>query len=258
MKKTVLITGASSGIGLELAKIFASKGNNLVLVARSLQKLEELKNELERDFSVSVLNIKKDLSIPNSASEVYNEVKQHQMEINYLVNNAGVGVFGPHIKTDWENEKSMIQLNITSLTELTKLFVKDMVNKKSGKIMNVASVAAFVPGPNMSIYFASKAFVLNYSEALRSELSKYGISVTTLCPGATQTNFFDPSPNFKNRTTKTPLPTAKEVAQYGYSSMLNGNSIAIHGIKNKIAVLLTKFSPRNLTLKITKKIANNF
>ena len=153
---TALITGASNGIGLQLAKIHASKGDNLVLVARNISKLNQIKTELESQYKISVHIIGKDLSLPNAPQEVYDELKHKNIAVNYLINNAGFGDYGFFTETNWEKELQMINLNITALTHFTKLFLQDMVKRRSGKIMNVASIAAFISGPTMAIYYASR------------------------------------------------------------------------------------------------------
>lgn len=253
--KTALITGASNGIGLELAKIHASKGGNLVLVARNKSKLDELKTELEKQFNVSVYTIGKDLSNPHSAQEVYDETKERNIEVDYLINNAGFGGFGMLDETEWNKELQMINLNITTLTLFTKLYVQDMVKRRSGKIMNVASTAAFQPGPTMAVYCATKSYVLSFTEALSNEVSGKGITITALCPGATETGFqaaggLDESEIFKGKK----LPTAKEVAEYGYSAMVNGKTVAIHGIMNYILSNSVRFIPRGMVLKVARKM----
>jgi uncharacterized protein len=171
---TALITGASNGIGLELAKVHASKGDNLVLVARNKAKLDELKAELEKSYKISVYTIGKDLSASNAAQEVYDETKRQNIQIDYLINNAGFGDFGMFVETDWNKELQMINLNITTLTQFTKLYLQDMVKRKNGKIMNVASTAAFQSGPTMAVYYATKAYVLSFSEAIDNEVSEHG------------------------------------------------------------------------------------
>lgn len=253
--KTALITGASNGIGLELAKIHASKGGNLVLVARNKSKLDELKTELEKQFNVSIYTIGKDLSNPHSAQEVYDETKERNIEVDYLINNAGFGSFGMLDKTEWNKEMQMINLNITTLTLFTKLYVQDMVKRRSGKIMNVASTAAFQPGPTMAVYCATKSYVLSFTEALSNEMSDKGITITALCPGATETGFqaaggLDESELFKGKK----LPTAKEVAEYGYSAMINGKTVAIHGVMNYILSNSVRFIPRGMVLKVARKM----
>ncbi len=258
MIKTALITGASNGIGYELAKIHAKKGDNLVLVARNKEKLDELKIELEKKFTISVLTIKKDLSVINSTKEIYDETKKKGIKIDYLINNAGIGDFGFHYETDWDKELQLINLNITALTHLTKLYLPDLINQKSGKIMNVASVAAFVPGPKMAVYFASKAYVLSYSEAVDHEVRKYGVTITVLCPGATQSGFFKAAEMIGSKLSKNKkLPTSKIVAKYGYNSMMSGKRVAIHKLSNYLLVYLNRFSPRNLTTIISGNMLKN-
>jgi short-subunit dehydrogenase len=255
MKNTALITGASNGIGLELAKIHASKGGDLVLVARNKFKLDEIKIELEKQFKISVYTIGKDLSLTNAAQEIYDETNKENIQVDYLINNAGFGDFGMFAETDWNKELQMINLNITSLTHFTKLYLQDMVKRRSGKIMNVASTAAFQSGPTMSVYCATKAYVLSFTEAISNEVIDKGITITALCPGATETGFqaaggLDDSKLFKDKK----LPTAKEVAQYGYASMIKGKIVAIHGIMNYIMSNSIRFIPRSLVLKISRKM----
>ncbi len=252
---TALITGASNGIGLELAKVHASKGGNLVLVARNKAKLDELKAELEKQYKVSVYTIGKDLSAPQAAQEVYDETTKQNIKIDYLINNAGFGDFGMFVETDWNKELQMINLNITTLTHFTKLYLKDMVNRRSGKIMNVASTAAFQSGPTMAVYYATKAFVLSFSEAVDNEVSDKGVTVTTLCPGATESGFQAVAAMEESALVKgKKLPTSKEVAEYGYKAMMKGKTVAIHGFMNYLMANSVRFTPRALVVKITRKI----
>jgi uncharacterized protein len=252
---TALVTGASNGIGLELAKIHASKGDNLVLVARNLEKLNEIKADLEKKFNIKVYNIGKDLSKPNAALEVYNETNQQKIQIDYLINNAGFGDFGMFVETDWHKELQMINLNITTLTQFTKLYVQDMVKRGNGKIMNVASTAAFQSGPTMAVYYATKAYVLSFSEAVDNEVSDKGVTVTTLCPGATESGFQAAAAMEESALVKgKKLPSAKEVAEYGYTSMMNGKTVAIHGMMNYIMANSVRFTPRALVVKLTRLI----
>ncbi len=253
--KTALITGASSGIGYELAKIHAAKGGNLVLVARNISKLDELKLELETQFNVSVYTIGKDLSVVNAAFEVYKETKQQGIQVDYLINNAGFGDFGMFSETEWEKEHQMINLNITALTQFTKLYLQDMLKRKSGKIMNVASTAAFVPGPTMAVYCATKPYVLSFSEAVDNEVREFGVTITALCPGATQSGFIaaaaaEESALFKGKK----LPSSKEVAVFGYDAMIKGKAVVIHGLPNKILAFIVRFTPRKLVVKISRKV----
>ena len=255
MNKTALITGASNGIGLELAKIHASKGGDLVLVARNKSKLDELKLELEKQYQISVYTIGKNLSEPNSALEVYDETTQQNIQIDYLVNNAGFGDFGMFYETDWNKELQMINLNITALTQFTKLYLKEMVKRRSGKIMNVASTAAFQSGPTMAVYYATKAYVLSFSEAINNEVSDKGITVTALCPGATASGFQAAAAMEESNLVKgKKLPTAKEVAAYGYASMMKGKTVAIHGFINTVMANAIRFIPRAWVVKLTRKI----
>jgi hypothetical protein len=255
MKNTALITGASNGIGLELAKIHASKGGDLVLVARNKTKLDELKLDLERQYKVSVYTIGKDLSANNSAQEVYDETRKQNIQIDYLINNAGFGDFGMFVETDWNKELQMINLNITTLTQFTKLYLQDMVKRRNGKIMNVASTAAFQSGPTMAVYYATKAYVLSFSEAIDNEVSDKGVTVTALCPGATESGFQAAAAMEESNLVKgKKLPTAKEVAEYGYASMMKGKTVAIHGIMNWILANSVRFMPRALVVKITRRI----
>jgi hypothetical protein len=252
---TALITGASNGIGLELAKIHASKGDNLVLVARNISKLNQIKTELESQYKISVHIIGKDLSLPNAPQEVYDELKHKNIVIDYLINNAGFGDYGFFYETNWEKELQMINLNITALTHFTKLFLQDMIKHKSGKIMNVASTAAFQSGPTMAIYYASKAYVLSFSEAIDNEVSDKGVTVTTLCPGPTETGFLEAaalqdSKLFKGKK----IAGAKEVAEYGHKAMMQGKTVAIHGFMNRVMANAVRFIPRALAVKVVRGI----
>ena len=259
MKNTALITGASNGIGLELAKIHASRGGDLVLVARNKAKLDELKVALENQFKVSVYTIGKDLSAINSAQEVYEETSKQNIQINYLINNAGFGDFGMFSETNWDKELQMINLNITTLTLFTKLYLQDMVKRGSGKILNVASTASFQPGPTMAVYCATKAYVLSFTEAVSNEVSDKGITITALCPGATETGFqaagaMEESNLFKGKK----LPSAKNVAEYGYTSMIKGKTVAIHGFMNYIMSNSIRFIPRAMVLKVSRKMLDKY
>jgi uncharacterized protein len=182
---TALITGASSGIGLEFAKTFAAAKNNLVLVARSEGKLNVLANELKMAHGIAVKVISTDLSSMDEVQRVYDTCKAENIVVDYLVNNAGFGDFGFFVESDWDKTAQMIDLNIKSLTKMCRLFIPDMLERKAGKIMNVASTAAFQPGPTMAVYYATKSYVLFFSEAICNELQGTGVSVTCLCPGAT-------------------------------------------------------------------------
>ena len=257
MKKTALITGASSGIGLELAKEFAKSEINLVLVARSINKMQDLAAELKQKYNVQVEIIAKDLSELNSSKEIYDLCSKKQIEISYLVNNAGYGDFGNFATCNWEKQQNMINLNILTLTHLTHLFLPNMIKNKFGKILNLASIASFQPGPNMSVYFASKAYVLHFSEAISNELIGTGVTVTALCPGATESGFQVAAKMQESKLVKDKkLPSSKEVAEYGFNSMMEGKTVAIHGTMNYLMANAVRLTPRNLVLKLVRYIQN--
>jgi short-subunit dehydrogenase len=210
---------------------------------------------LERQYKITVYTIGKDLSLPHAAQEVYDEIKSQQIQIDYLVNNAGFGDFGMFVETDWNKELQMINLNITTLTHFTKLYVRDMVKRGSGKILNVASTAAFQSGPTMAVYYATKAYVLSFSEALDNEVSNKGVSVTTLCPGPTESGFQAAAAMEESNLVKgKKLPSSREVAEYGYASMMKGKTVAIHGMMNYLMANSVRFLPRALVVKVTRMI----
>jgi short-subunit dehydrogenase len=254
MKNTALITGSSGGIGYELAGIHASKGGDLILVARNRDKLVKLKTDLEKNYHINVHIIIKDLSVPGAAREVFDEVKIHRIVVEYLVNNAGFGDSGFFAESDWPKQEQMINLNIMSLAHLTWLFLPDMISRNRGKIMNVASTAAFIPGPTMAVYYATKAFVLSFSQAIDNEVRDHGITVTSLCPGPTRSGFRDTaSPEDSWIPEKDKTPGAREVAEYGYYSMMSGKTVAIHGFTNKILAHSARIIPR-VAAKAVRKI----
>lgn len=247
MNKTALITGASSGIGYEFSKIFAREHYNLVLAARNSKKLDELKEELEKKYSIQCTVISVDLSVLAEAESMVKKIEASGISIDVLVNNAGFGDFGFFKDTNWNKELQMINLNITALTYLTKEFAKSMLARKNGKILNVASTAAFLPGPLMAVYYATKAYVLSLSEALSNELAGTGVSVTTLCPGPTASGFQAAADIEESKLVKgKKLPTSEEVAEYGYKAMNKGKRIAIHGWMNKIQVFAVRLAPRKM------------
>ncbi len=252
---TALITGASNGIGLELAKVHAKKGDNLVLVARNKTKLDELKTSLESQHKIKVYTIGKDLSAVDAAKDVYDETIGQGIQVDYLINNAGFGDFGMFVENDWQKELQMINLNITTLTQFTKLFLVDMVKRGNGKIMNVASTAAFQSGPTMAVYYATKAYVLSFSEAVDNEVSDKGVTVTALCPGATESGFQAVAAMEESALVKgKKLPTSRDVAEYGYAAMMKGKTVAIHGFMNYLLANSVRFTPRAWVVKITRKM----
>ncbi|ULB33328.1 MULTISPECIES: SDR family NAD(P)-dependent oxidoreductase [Proteiniphilum] len=255
MRKTALITGASKGIGKEMAFLFAEKDCNMVLVARSEDRLMRLKEQLEAKYAVSVHIIVKDLSLSGAAQELFNELKEKKIEVEYLVNNAGFGDYGVFSGTPWERYEKMIALNVTALTHLTHLFVQEWRDRKRGKILNVSSTAAFQPGPMMAVYFASKSFVLMLSEALEYELKRDNITVTTLCPGPTETNFGDESKMHASQLVKNvKIANPREVAELGYRAMMKGKSVVIHGAANKIAPFGIRLIPRKWVTRLSARV----
>jgi len=252
--KTVLITGASSGIGLELAHQFAYDGYRLVLVARNRAALRELGDELQSRYNVTVRISPKDLAHPATPAELYQELQEAGIVLDVLGNNAGFGGAGPFLNTDWNHEAEMMQVNIVAVTQLTKLFLPQ-IRAREGKILNVASTAAFQPGPFMAVYYASKAFVLHFSEALAEELRGSGVTVTCLCPGPVKTNFQARAYISDTPMANSPLLVdVHEVARVGYEGMKQGKRVVIPGWKNRLGVELLRLSPREMVTKVVRKI----
>ena len=250
--ETVLITGASSGIGYEFSKLFAEKGYSLVITARREKKLTELK-EMYPENKIEVISC--DLGSETGAEYLYNEVKKRGIKVDILINNAGFGLFGEFYETDIEKEKKMIDLNIKALVELSKYFLQEMLEKNSGKILNVASIAAFQPGPYMSVYYASKSFVLSFTEALRNEVRNTGVGVSALCPGPVETEFEKSSELTKSKLfTKLKPVTAEKVAYAGYKGLMKNRAVIIPGFFNKVAVTAGAVVPTGLKVNIARKI----
>jgi len=257
MSKSVLITGATTGIGYELAKLFAKDKFDIIIIARNEIKLRQTAAELQKDYKVNVKIISKDLSDQKSAAEIYNELIKENINVDILVNNAGFGSLGAFSESDPENDLDMINLNITSLVILNRLFLNDMIKKNSGKIMNVASTAAFQPGPYMAVYYATKAFALSFSEAVSEELSGTNVTVSCLCPGPTETEFQNRAgiaeTKMMNRRNFTVM-TAENVALTGYKKMMKGKRIIIPGFTNKAGAFFVKLFPRKIISKITRSL----
>jgi uncharacterized protein len=248
-RKIALVTGASSGIGAELARIHAVAGGDLVLVARRQDRLEALKAEIaNREVHILV----KDLSDPKAPQQIYDEIKARNIRVDCLINNAGFGYRGLFHQQDWDRNAAMIQVNVVALAALTRLFVPDMVARRSGRILNVASLAGFVAGPLHAVYFATKAFVLSFSESIANELRGTGVTVTALCPGPTRTEFtgyadMDGVSGFKRAA------PARKVAQCGYDAMLKGKPLVVPGLLNKLAAhLALRLTPRSLATRISR------
>ena len=252
--KTALITGASSGIGLELARLFAGDGYRLVLVARNRGALRALGDELQAKHGIEVRVSPKDLAHPASPAELYQELQEAGIVLDVLVNNAGFGGSGPFLTTGWNNEAEMMQVNMVALTHLTKLFLPQ-VRAREGKVMNVASVAGFLPGPYMAIYYATKAYVISFSEALAEELRGTGTTVTCLCPGPVETGFQERAHMGEKRPLRSPLLVdVQTVAWAGYEGMKQGKRLVIPGWKNRAAVEGLRFAPRSTVTKMVSRM----
>lgn len=252
---TALVTGASSGIGLELATLLARNGHDLVVVARNRDRLEAIAGGLREEFGVAVTVMAKDLAAPGAPGEVARELSASGTVVDILVNNAGVGVYGLFASTPPERDPEMIQVNVAALTHLTRLFLPGMLERRRGRILNLASTAAFQPGPLMAVYYATKAYVLSFSEALANETAGTGVTVTTLCPGPTLTEFqsragFGNVPLFKG-----PLVMgAADVARAGYEGMMRGQRLVIPGAINKTLVQALRVTPRRLVTAIARRL----
>jgi hypothetical protein len=253
---TALITGASGGIGYELAKLFAKAHHNLVLVARNLPRLAQVADELQRQFGITVRTFALDLTEPAASQSLFTQLQSGGIDIGILVNNAGYGRFGEFADVPVEESLGQIQLNITALTELTKLFLGPMLERHSGKIMNVASTAGFQPGPLMAVYYATKAYVISFSEALANELHGKGVTVTCLCPGATETGFAGRAGNDESRLFKKLRPMdAKTVARAGYRGLLKGKTLVIPGFRNWLVAESIRVSPRKMATAISRWVS---
>lgn len=250
-----LITGASNGLGLEFAKLFAANKNNLLLIARNKDKLNQIKTELENAYQISVLVLNLDLSQLESINKIDQFIKDNNLIVDTLINNAGFGDFGNFVDANIDKQNQMVDLNIKCLMNLTHLIANQMVKNKNGKILNVCSIAAFQSGPLMSVYYATKAFVLSFTEAISVELKKHNIKVIALCPGPIKTGF-EESSNLKTSGLFKNLKVANatDVAKYGYKKLNQNKTVSIYGINNKLIVFGSKFAPRSLVRKIVYKI----
>jgi uncharacterized protein len=253
---TALITGASGGIGYELAKLFAKDHHNLVLVARNAPRLAQVADELQRQFGITVTTFALDLTEPPVPHSLFAQLANEAIAVDILVNNAGYGRFGEFTEVPLEESLGQIQLNITALTELTRLFLGPMLERRSGRIMNVASTAGFQPGPLMAVYYATKAYVISFSEALANELADKGVTVTCLCPGATETGFAGRAGNNESRLFKKLRPMdAKTVARAGYHGLLKGKTLVIPGFRNWLVAESIRVSPRKMVTAISRWVS---
>jgi short-subunit dehydrogenase len=257
-KPVALITGASSGIGAELAEVFAREGWHVILVARSTAKMDELGASLAKKYGATWTTFGADLIDPKAPEALAAEVSKAGLVVDALVNNAGFGTHGAFAELDPARELAMIQVNVTALVALTRIFLPGMIARKKGRILNVASTAAFQPGPSMAVYCATKAFVLSFSDALGEELIGTGVTATCLCPGATTSGFqaaasMESSKLFKDRK----LPSSADVAEYGFAATMRGQRVAIHGFMNGAMVQSIRFAPRWLVSKMAKTILSD-
>ena len=255
MNKVALITGASTGIGKELAKIHAEKGGDCVIVARSEDKLVQLKTELEEKHKIKVLVIAKDLTHPNAPKEIYDQLQQEGIQVEYLINNAGFGGRGKFHERAWEQDLAMINLNIVALTALTRFFLPDFVKRNSGKILNVSSTACFLPGPLQAVYYATKAYVTFFSNAIAEELHDTNITITALLPGATETEFAKTSGMDKTDLFAKTV-SAHSVALDGYNGMMAGKLDVISGLTfgQRTMMAFIPITPKKILLKQIRKM----
>lgn len=247
MNKTILVTGASTGIGKEIAITYAKNNYNLVLVARSDDKLKELQNTLEQEYKINVETISLDLSKLDSAENLFEIVKSKNLKIDILINNAGFGLNGDFITIDLTNQTNMMMLNMVTLTKLSRLFIDEMLEQDSGHIVNIASTAAFQPVPSFAVYAATKAYVLSFSEAISQELKSENINVTAICPGATESNFLDTAGVKKVNFIS--MATSKQVAEFTFKKVNTKKVVAVHGLINNLIVFSLRFTPRSIVRK---------
>lgn len=255
MKEVALITGASTGIGKELALIHAKNGGDLVIVARNKKKLESLKKHIESEYKVRVMIITKDLSDLNAPSEIFAELKKVETNVDYLINNAGYGGLGKFHERPWEQDLNMINLNITALTALTRLFLPDFVKRNKGRVLNVSSTASLLPGPMQAVYYATKAYVTSFSNAIAEELHNTNVTVTALLPGATESEFGRISGMDKTEMFQKPA-SAYDVALDGYNGMMKGKLNVITGIgfAQKMMLKMVPFTPKKMLLKQVRQM----
>lgn len=254
MKHTVLVTGASSGIGMELARIFAKQGCSMVLLARGRKALDALALELQTQHKISVHVLEADLRDPQAPTTIAHELERRNLLIDVLVNNAGFGLLGPHAELDTQRQMDMVQVNVNAVVHLTRLLLPGMLTRNTGGVLNVASTAAFLAGPNMAIYYATKAFVLSYTEALHEEVGDSQLHVTCLCPGPTHTGFVAAAGMEGIGLFKLGAQSAQEVARFGLAAFARNQAIAIPGFKNWALTVLGMFSPRYVTRKIAQTL----
>lgn len=246
MKPFALITGASSGIGLEFARLFAQENHPLILVSRSEEKLNGIARDLNSQYGIPVTVVAKDLTDPRAPEEIFQQLEAANQTVGVLVNNAAFGTCGMFTDTDWKVYAEMIQLNIASLTRLTSLFLPAMVQNRVGRVLNVASLGAFLPSPLAAVYFASKAYVLSFSQALANELQGTGVTVTCLCPGPTNTNFQKRAGMENTKVFQSNVLSASQVAKAGLCAMKRGKPLVLPGFRTALLAFITRFLPRKV------------
>ncbi len=252
---TALITGASAGIGADLAALFAADKHDLVIVARRQERLDQLAAELKAKHGINVFVIPADLADPHSPRAIYDAIQSAGVQVDYLVNNAGLGTNGKFWELDESREMAQVQVNVNALMHLTRLFLPAMIERKSGRILNIASTAAFQGGPFMATYYATKAFVVTFTEGLAGELHGTGVSATAHCPGATHTEFAAIAGNDSSKLFKQPgIATSLDVATDAYRAMHNGKTLKIHGLMNRLGVFSARFAPRGLLASVASKL----
>jgi uncharacterized protein len=249
-----LVTGASGGIGHELAQILARHGHDLVLVARSADKLAALAERLELDHGIEVRAIAKDLARPEAAAEIHEALAAEGLAVDILVNNAGLGLLGKFAEIGIEGDVEMLRLNVEAPTMLTRLLLPSMLDRGSGRILNLASTAGFQPGPLMAVYYATKAYVLSFSEALANEVAGTGVTVTALCPGPTETGFSSRAGSEQSRLFKGPTMDARTVAGIGYAALMAGKPVVIPGLRNRILAFSVRLAPRRVVTQIARRM----
>lgn len=249
-----LVTGASTGIGRELAKLSAERGRGVVLLARSEDKLAALGKELQASHGVHVETLVQDLSVPGAVEATFDAIRAKGIEVDRLINNAGFGSLGAFHEAELETELEMLRLNVVALTELTHRFLGPMIARGRGRVLNVASTAAFQPGPFMAVYYASKAYVLSFSEAVAEELRGTGVTVTALCPGPTRTEFQARAHMESSALLRLGMQDARSVATVGFRAMEKGKVVAIPGLTNRLAAWSVRFSPRAAVRRVVRRL----
>jgi len=258
MNKTALVTGASAGLGKEYAWLFAADGHDVVLVARRKDKLEELAREIEaKHTNVKAHVLAEDLAAPGASERIAAALRERKIEIEFLVNNAGFGAAGAFAESEPARQLEMIQVNVVVLTTLTRLLLPDMIARRSGRVLNIGSTAGFLPGPFMCVYYATKAYVNSFTEALSVELAGAGVTATVSCPGATATEFAAVAGNDKSPLFDSGVMTAAEVAKDGYDAMFRGEALAVAGFKNKMRIASLRIAPRGMARSIAAKLNQN-